>query len=179
MYSENQTRSNTVHISLMSNDKNLFEKHNHIKENIQKLKPDSIKVCVGGTMLFMRVLNTEGISSQRQLSAHTQGEILKYELHSMATMGRGGVETTNLAQDVGLKATGSVTVATHKEGHEMQGIKKRGWVRIFRHTAIYLIGRLEKYNSKPTFWNEIAHRRRLTLQLRLARKLFHQCRFSR
>lgn len=46
-------------------------------------------------MLLMRVLNTEGMSSQRQLSAHAQAEILKDELNSIATMGRGRVETTN------------------------------------------------------------------------------------
>lgn len=53
------------------------------------------------------------ICSQRQLSAHAQAEILKDELHSIATTGRGGVEMTNLVRDIGLKATGSVTVATN------------------------------------------------------------------
>lgn len=72
----------------------------------------------------MRVLNTKGISSQRQLSAHAQAEILRDELHSIATMVRGEVEMTNLIRDIGLNATGSVTVAiyisrrTRDAGHQ-------------------------------------------------------------
>lgn len=77
-------------------------------------------------MLLMRVLNTEGISSQRQLSAHAQAEILKDELHSIATMGRGRVETTNLVRDIGLNATGSVTVATYIQKDKRCWASKNG-----------------------------------------------------
>lgn len=119
MYSENQTRSNTVYISLIYTvplcqmTKNLFEKHNHIKEeNIQKLKPDSIKVCVWEGRPYYLWGFWIHIFSKTTISSHPT-EILKDELHSIATMGRGGVETTNLVRDIGLKATGSVPVATY------------------------------------------------------------------
>lgn len=77
-------------------------------------------------MLLMRVLNTEGLSSQRQLSAHAQAEILKDELHSIATMVRGGVEMTNLVRDIGLIATGSVTVATYIQKDKRRWASRNG-----------------------------------------------------
>lgn len=139
----------------MSNDKNLFEKHNHIKEeNIQKLKPDSIKVW-GDRAIYEGSEYRRPIFSKTTISSHPSPNSEGWtSFYSNNGHGRSGNDQLSLRHRI--KSNWECYCSyIYPEGHEMLGIKKWGWVRICRHTAIYLIGRLEKYNSKPTFWNEL------------------------
>lgn len=163
----------------MSNDKTFLKNTITLRRKTQKLKPDGIKVCVGGHATYEGSEHKRHIFSKTTISSRPSRNSEGWtSFYSNNGQGRSGNDQLNSRHRI-KRNWECYCSHINPEGQETLGIKKWGWVRICRHTAIYLIARLEKYKSKPTFWNEIAHRRRLTLQLWLARKLFHQCRFSR